>query len=65
MNLTQREIQVITSVAAGNTQDEIADLLDITSFTVNAHLDKIREKLNAKNTVNAVAIAFQKRIITI
>lgn len=65
MNLTQREIQVITSVAAGNTQDEIADLLDIASFTVNAHLDKIREKLNAKNTVNAVAIAFQKRIITI
>lgn len=63
MILTNREIQVIVSVAEGNTQSDIAVLLDITCDTVNAHLDKIREKLKAKNTVNAVAIAFKQGII--
>lgn len=63
MNLTSREIEIIALAAQGNKQSAIAELLDITSDTVNAHLDKIREKLNAKNTVNAVAIALQQRII--
>lgn len=64
MILTKREIEVISSVADGNKQSVIAELLDISSDTVNAHLDKIREKLNAKNTSNAVAKAFREKIIT-
>lgn len=64
IRLTQREIEVIASVAEGNKQSVIAELLDISSDTVNAHLDKIREKLNAKNTSNAVAKAIREKIIT-
>ena len=61
--LSMREIEVIMSVAEGNNQSAVAVLLGITSETVNAHLDKIRQKLDAKNTVNAVAIAFKQKII--
>lgn len=61
--LTPREIEVIVSVAEGNTQSAIAKLLDISSDTVNAHLDKIRMKLNARNTPNAVSIAYKQKII--
>lgn len=64
MALTKREIEVITSVAEGNKQSVIAELLDISSDTVNTHLDNIREKLNAKNTPNAVAKALREKIIT-
>lgn len=63
MSLTSRQIEIISSVADGNTQPEIAKLLGITSDAVNAHLDRIREKLNAINTVQAVAIAIRQRII--
>lgn len=64
MSLTQREIEVIISVSEGHKQSVIAELLGISSNTVNAHLDKIREKLSAKNTANAVAKAIREKIIT-
>lgn len=63
MLLTQREIQVITYVADGHRQSKIAEKMGISRFTVNAHLDKIREKLDAPTTANAVAIAFRQKII--
>jgi DNA-binding CsgD family transcriptional regulator len=65
MSLTRREIQIISSVAEGNTQSETAKLLGINSLTVNTYLDRIREKLNASNTVHAVAIAVKQKIITL
>lgn len=64
MNLTQREIEIIASVAEGNTHSEIGRLLGIARETVNTHLDNIREKLDATNTVNAVAIALKKKLIS-
>lgn len=64
MSLTPREIQVIAHVSDGNTQSSISTLLGITSDTVNAHLDNIREKLGARNTPHAVAIAFKQKILS-
>lgn len=64
MTLTCREIEVISLVAQGKKQIIIAELLGIANDTVNAHLDKIRDKLGAKNTVNAVAICIREKIIT-
>lgn len=63
MRLTRREIEIITSVAEGNKQSAIAKLLDISCDTVNFHMDNVRLKLDAKNTVNAVAICIREKII--
>ncbi len=50
-------------IASGNTQAEIARSLNISCDTVNFHMDNVRSKLNAKNTVNAVAICIREKII--
>lgn len=63
MSLTPRQTEVLTLVAGGNTQSEIAELLDISSSTVNFHVDNVRLKLDAKNTVNAVAICIREKFI--
>lgn len=63
MSLTPREVEVVSLVANGNTQPAIAELLGIANDTVNFHLDNVRSKLEAKNTVNAVAICLRQKII--
>ena len=63
MTLTSREKEILAYIASGNTQSVIACLLDISADTVNFHLDNIRIKLDAKNTVNAVAICIREKII--
>lgn len=64
MSLTPRETEVLALVANGNKQSIIANLLRISIETVNTHIDNVRLKLDAKNTVNAVAIGIRKNIIT-
>jgi LuxR family maltose regulon positive regulatory protein len=63
MILTPRESEVLALIASGNIQSEIAVMLNISGNTVNFHLDNIRVKLDAKNTVNAVAICIREKII--
>lgn len=64
MSLTPREVEILGYVADGNTQPVIAQLLNVTYDTVNFHLDNVRWKLGAKNTLNAVAIAIREKIIS-
>lgn len=64
MTLTPRETEIVSLVASGNTQPAIADLLNISCDTVNFHLDNVRLKLDARNTVNAVAICIREKIIS-
>ena len=63
MTLTPRETEILSLVAGGNKRVAIAEMLSISFETVNGHLDKAREKLDAKNTVNAVAICIREKII--
>lgn len=63
MILTRRETEILSLVASGNKQSEIAGLLSITGNTVKFHIDNVRIKLDAKNTVNAVAISIREKII--
>lgn len=63
MILTPRESEVLALIASGNTQPVIADLLGISCDTVSFHLENVRTKLDAKNTVNAVAICIREKII--
>lgn len=55
--LGQREAEVLQWNAAGKTAGEIAIILDVSTYTVQAHLRHIREKLDANNVSRAVSKA--------
>ncbi len=56
MILGHREAQVLYGLALGLTQKEVGKALEISPLTVKSHVSHILEKLDAKNTVHAVAI---------
>ncbi len=49
LNLTPKEIQIANLIKEGKTTKEIAELLNISSGTVEFHRENIRSKLNLKN----------------
>jgi len=51
--LTQREIEIITMIASGSTNDEIARDLYISSHTVKTHIYNIFKKIHAPNRLQA------------
>ena len=55
--LTKREIEILTTLAKGLTNNEIADSLFISTETVKRHLSTIYGKLNVKNRHQAVISA--------
>ena len=57
--LTERELEVLRAAARGLTNKAIGLLLDISDRTVQGHLRRIFEKLNAANRTEAVVIASQ------
>ena len=63
--LTEREIEVLRRVAAGNANKRVADLLGISEETVKAHLRNILSKLGANDRTHAVTIALKRGIIDI
>ena len=57
LGLTPREAEVLTLVARGYTNQEIADTLVISVKTASVHVSHILHKLNAPNRREAAAIA--------
>ena len=62
-DLTAREIEVLTHVAAGRRNREIGEQLFISEETVKVHLRHIMEKLFARDRTSAVTIAVRRGII--
>jgi DNA-binding NarL/FixJ family response regulator len=62
-SLTQREIEVLRLIAAGNANKLVADQLSITEETVKAHVKNILSKLDANDRTHAVTIALKRGII--
>jgi DNA-binding NarL/FixJ family response regulator len=62
-DLTEREIEVLSQVAGGNRNRDIAEKLFITEGTVKVHLKRIMEKLGASDRTQAVAIGIRRGII--
>ncbi|MBN1969868.1 MAG: response regulator transcription factor [Candidatus Delongbacteria bacterium] len=57
MTLTKREIEILNHVKDGKLSKEISDKLFISVHTVNTHRQKILEKLNVNNSMEAIKIA--------
>lgn len=54
---TTREVEVLRLVAAGSTNDEIADSLVVSKATVRTHVQHLRTKLQARSRAELVARA--------
>jgi DNA-binding NarL/FixJ family response regulator len=61
--LTEREIEVLRRVAAGQSNKEIALRLSVSESTVKAHIHSILPKLNASDRTHAVTIALKRGIL--
>jgi DNA-binding NarL/FixJ family response regulator len=61
--LTQREIDVLRLIAAGNSNKLIADQLSIGEATVKSHVSNILSKLGANDRAHAVTIGLKRGII--
>jgi DNA-binding NarL/FixJ family response regulator len=61
--LSRREIDVLQLIAAGNSNKQIADRLNIGEATAKFHVANILSKLNADDRAHAVAIGLKRGII--
>jgi DNA-binding NarL/FixJ family response regulator len=63
--LSERELEVLRTVAAGNSNKQVAAQLGISEDTAKAHMKNILAKLNANDRTHAVTIAVKRGIIDI
>jgi two-component system NarL family response regulator len=61
--LTLREQEILSLLALGKTNQEIADQLYIAPGTVRVHIHAILQKLEARDRTQAVIIAWQNNLI--
>lgn len=63
-DLTERELEVLTAVARGDRNKEIALRLGVTERTIKAHLTNVYNKLGVDSRAAAVSVAIQRRILS-
>jgi two-component system, NarL family, response regulator LiaR len=61
--LTPRELEVLTRIARGLSNHEIANELTISEPTVRTHVANILSKLNLADRTQAAIYALQKRLV--
>jgi len=57
--LTHREAQILDYIADGNSNKQIAHILEISEQTIKNHVSSILRKLNANDRAHAVALAMR------
>lgn len=62
--LTDRELEVLTLIAQGLSNAEIAEQLFISPTTAKTHVSRIISKLDAKNRTQLVVIAYENGIVS-
>jgi DNA-binding CsgD family transcriptional regulator len=63
VQLSEREEQCLIWAARGKTQQEVAEILDLSLGSVKTHLDTARRKLHCKNLTHAVGVAVAAGVI--
>ena len=62
-DLTARELEILTAVATGLTNAEIAEQFVVSENTVKTHIGRILAKLGARDRVGAVIIAYDAGLV--
>jgi two-component system, NarL family, response regulator NreC len=62
--LTSREREVLQMIAEGMTNKDVANKLNLSVYTIEAHRGKIMEKLNLHNTGDLVRFAIRNGLIS-
>jgi DNA-binding NarL/FixJ family response regulator len=62
-DLTQRELEVFTMISRGFANDQIAKALVVSEATVKTHVNRILAKLDLRNRVQAVVLAYESGLI--
>jgi DNA-binding NarL/FixJ family response regulator len=65
LTLSDREIEILTSVAKGELNKEIANRLGLSYQTIKNHMTSILKKLNAGSRTEATCIAIKCGLISI
>jgi len=63
--LTTREIQILSYIANGNTNKQVAHVLGISEQTIKNHISAILRKLNANDRAHAVALAVRNQWVLV
>jgi len=63
-NLTDREREVLTLIARGLSNAEIAQTLHITPGTLKTHIGRLLSKLNARDRAQLVISAYESGVVT-
>ncbi|MBO1416646.1 response regulator transcription factor [Streptomyces sp. FH025] len=61
--LTAREREVMSMAATGLTNEEIAERMFVSPFTVRTHVHRAMSKLDARDRAQLVAIAYQSGLV--
>ena len=63
LELTEKQLEILAAIAAGNPDKNIADQFHISIAGVRKHLNAIMSKLAASSRTEAVAIALRKQLL--
>ncbi len=63
-DLTERELEVMRLVAKGMSNSEIAESLYLGEATVKTHMGRILSKLNLRDRVQVVVVAYESGLVT-
>jgi DNA-binding NarL/FixJ family response regulator len=61
--LTEREREVMSLVAAGLTNDEIAERLVLSPATAKTHVSRVMSKLDARDRAQVVVLAYESGLV--
>jgi DNA-binding NarL/FixJ family response regulator len=61
--LTAREIELLTLIAGGSTNAEIAERLVISPLTVKSHVSRILTKMSARDRTQLVVMAYESGLV--
>jgi len=61
--LSAREVEVLREIAGGKSNQEIAQALFISEWTVKSHVVSILAKLGVRDRVQAVVVAYESGLV--